>query len=647
MQVTQSNTAGDDMHGLIARLYPICRSITGNGVRESLRILGEQIPIEIREVPTGTQVFDWTVPREWNIRDGWIKNANGERIVDFQKLNLHVVSYSTPINRKMRLSELKDHLFTLRNHPDWVPYKTSYYAENWGFCLSQNQFNQLQDTEQYDVCIDSSLEDGHLTYGEYLLKGQQSDEVLISCHICHPSLANDNLSGIAVAVELARGLERVPRRYSYRFLFVPGTIGSITWLSQNHKIVKSIRHGFVLASVGDAADVTYKRSRRGDAEIDRAFVHVLKHSGDSHKVVDFFPYGYDERQYCSPGFNLPVGCMMRSPHGQCPEYHTSGDNLAFVRPEALADSLEKCHSVIDVLENNWVYINQQPKCEPQLGRRGLYTGLGSADERRRHEMALLWVLNFSDGQHDLLAIAERADVPFWEIKVAADVLSKTGLLKKAPPRRIKRTPANDQNDPADDMEPVGATYRGMSKGSYYLWFKPSGGAYDILMRTIHELATQLGGPVFEPHISLTSKLEGTEEELAQQTEEFARQLEPFKMVLTEPCYSDEHFRCIFMLVEQTTPMMNAYALAREFFHTPNQPFVPHLSLAYGSYPDSQKTLVMSKLPLHVRASFDVSTLYLIRADTPDPKNWHQIAAVPITSLDCIARAVKSDAHYGN
>jgi aminopeptidase-like protein len=459
MHATCRDTVGGDMHALITRLYPICRSITGNGVRETLRILREQIPIEIREVPSGTQVFDWTVPREWNIRDAWIKNRAGERIVDFQKLNLHVVSYSVPINRKMRLAELRDHLFTVTDHSDWVPYRTSYYTESWGFCLSENQLSQLRETEQYDVCIDSSLENGHLTYGEYLLKGQQSEEVLISSHICHPSLANDNLSGIAIAVELARHLASSPRRYSYRFLFIPGTIGSITWLSQNENVVKRIRHGLVLTCVGDAGNITYKRSRRGNAEIDRAFIHVLKHSGDPHKVIDFFPYGYDERQYCSPGFNLPVGCMMRSPHGQCPEYHTSGDNLAFVRPQALADSLEKCRSVIDLLESNRIHINQQSKCEPQLGRRGLYTGLGSADERRRHEMALLWVLNLSDSEHDLLAIAERADVPFSEIKVAADALSRTGLLKEAPPRRINGTPANDRNNPTDDMKTVGATYR--------------------------------------------------------------------------------------------------------------------------------------------------------------------------------------------
>lgn len=425
-----STRVGREMHALITRLYPICRSITGDGVRETLGILREQLPIEIREVPSGTQVFDWTVPREWNIRDAWIKNTAGERIIDFKKLNLHVVSYSSPINRRMHFVELKDHLFIATNHPDWVPYRTSYYTESWGFCLNKTQLNQLKNDAQYDVCIDSSLQDGHLTYGEYLLKGQQPEEVLISCHICHPSLANDNLSGIALSVELARLLAQAPRRYSYRFLFIPGTIGSITWLARNESIVPRIRHGLVLTCVGDAGKITYKRSRRGDAEIDRAFVHVLKHSGNPHEVIDFFPYGYDERQYCSPGFNLPIGCMMRSQHGQFPQYHTSGDNLDFVRPEALADSLAKCRTVVELIEQNRVYINKNPKCEPQLGKRGLFVGLGSTEERRQHEMALLWVLNLSDGNNSLLDIAERSGVAFSLIAAAANSLSEAALLEE-------------------------------------------------------------------------------------------------------------------------------------------------------------------------------------------------------------------------
>jgi aminopeptidase-like protein len=406
-----------DMHALIARLFPICRSITGDGVRETLRILREQIPIETREVPTGTAVFDWTVPKEWNIRDAWIKNAKGQKLIDFRKLNLHVVNYSSPIHQRMRLGELRQHLFTVPGRPTMVPYRTTYYAESWGFCLSEEQLAQFDDAQEYEVLIDSSLEDGHLTYGEYFLSGQEENEVLVSCHICHPSLANDNLSGVAVAVALAQELASRTSRYSYRFLFIPGTIGAITWLSRNEAALPRIRHGLVLTCVGDANNLTYKRSRRGDAEIDRVFAHVLKHSGQPHSVIDFFPYGYDERQYCSAGINLPAGCLMRARHGEFPEYHTSADNLDFVRADALGDSFAKCLAVLAVLEGNRIYLNKKPKGEPQLGKRGL-----------RGDLALLWVLNLSDGDHSLLDIAERADLPFAMIEEAAIALSATDLL---------------------------------------------------------------------------------------------------------------------------------------------------------------------------------------------------------------------------
>lgn len=422
------NTADETMKALIARLYPICRSITGNGVRETLRILQESIPLEIREVPTGTQVFDWTVPREWNIRDAWVKNLTGERLIDFRELNLHVVSYSTPVHERMSYQELRKHLFTLSEQPDLVPYRTSYYNENWGFCLSEAQLARFHDGEEYDVCIDSSLTDGHLTYGEYLLKGECAEEFLISCHVCHPSLADDNLSGIAVATELAKGLTQFPRRYSYRFLFVPGSIGAITWLATNEAALNRVRHGLVLTCVGDWADLTYKRSRRGDAAIDRAFAHVLTHSGSPHELVDFSPYGYDERQYCSPGVNLPVGCLMRSVHGTFPEYHTSADNLDFVHAESLEDSLRTIVQVIEVIEGNRTYVNNKPKGEPQLGKRGLYQGLSAGADQRQRELSLLWVLNLSDGYHSLLDISERAKLPFSVIRAAADALLTTDLL---------------------------------------------------------------------------------------------------------------------------------------------------------------------------------------------------------------------------
>jgi aminopeptidase-like protein len=325
------------------------------------------------------------------------------------------------------LEELKEHVFTLPEHPDWIPYRTSYYNETWGFCLSHSQLEGLTDPE-YEVCIDARLEDGHLTYGECLLAGEEEDEVLISCHVCHPSLANDNLSGIAVATEAAKALMAVPRRFSYRFLFLPVTIGAITWLARNEHRLDRIKHCLVLTGIGDPGHFTYKRSRRGDAEVDRAALHVLEHSGDPYDSQDFFPYGYDERQYCSPGFDLPVGCLMRTPHGRYPEYHTSADNLGFVRPEKLADSLVKVLAICGLLDRNRTYVNLSPKCEPQLGKRGLYDAIGGDVDRQRSQLAMLWVLNQSDGTHSLLDIAERSALPFDALEAVASVLRDHELL---------------------------------------------------------------------------------------------------------------------------------------------------------------------------------------------------------------------------
>ena len=427
------NNIGQEMYQLISDLYPICRSITGSGFRETLSIINKYIPIDVYEVPSGTEVFDWTVPKEWNIKDAYIK-LKGERIVDFQKSNLHVVNYSVPVNKMMSFEELKPHLFSLPDYPDRIPYRTSYYKESWGFCLSHQQLLTLQDGE-YEVCIDSTLEEGHLTYGEYYLQGESADEVLISCHACHPSLCNDNLSGIALATFIAKHLSRTPR-YSYRFLFIPGTIGSITWLALNDSQTYKIKHGLVLTGVGDPGDSTYKKSRRGNAEIDRAVTHVLKHSGKDHKIIDFFPFGYDERQFCSPGFNLPVGCFMRSSHGQYSEYHTSADSLDFVQPQYLADSFSKCLSALNILENNKTYLNQNPKCEPRLGKRGLYRMIGGQAEEQVNELALLWVLNLSDGDHTLLDIADRSDFDFTAIKKAADALLEHCLLRECEGRDV-------------------------------------------------------------------------------------------------------------------------------------------------------------------------------------------------------------------
>jgi aminopeptidase-like protein len=420
-----------EMYKLISDLYPICRSITGDGLRQTLRMLQRYIPLEIHEVPSGTKALDWTVPKEWNIHDAFVRNARGEKVIDFQNSNLHVVNYSVPINKKIPLKELKEHLHSIPEFPDWIPYKTSYYKEYWGFCLSHRRLQSLEDGE-YEVFIDSSLEPGHLSYGEVYLKGESDDEFLISCHTCHPSLCNDNLSGVALATFLAKHLGTLPDlRYSYRFLFIPGTIGSITWLALNGDKISKIKHGLVVACVGDPGRSTYKKSRRGDTEIDQAVIHVLKQSGQEYTIMDFTPYGYDERQYCSPGFNLPIGSLTRTPHGRFPEYHTSADNLDLVRPEYLADSFTKYLAVIQVLESNKTLLNTNPKGEPQLGKRGLYGAFGGRKDANQYELAMLWVLNLSDGHHTLLDIAERSGCEFSIIKEAADVLSAHNLLREA------------------------------------------------------------------------------------------------------------------------------------------------------------------------------------------------------------------------
>ena len=419
-----------ELYAFVQELYPLCRSITGDGLRETLRRIKQRLPLEIVEVPSGTRVLDWTVPDEWNIRDAWVADASGQRVIDFRRSNLHVLNYSTPVRQRMSLAALRPHLFTIPERPDWIPYRTSYYKPAWGFCLEQRRLEQLADGE-YEVVIDSTLAPGALSYGECVIPGASSDEVLVSCHVCHPSLANDNLSGIAVATALARALGSRRPRHTWRFLFIPGTIGSITWLASHRADVRRIRYGLVLSCLGDRGGFTYKRSRRGDAAIDRAVTHVLRHGGAPHAVEDFVPYGYDERQYGSPGFNLPVGCFMRTPNGRYPEYHTSADNLEFVRPEALAGSLEVLLRVADVLEGDARYVNRSPYGEPQLGRRGLYGTVGGAS-LPGFELALLWVLNFSDGEHSLLDIAERAGVPFATIRGAADALLAAELLTAAP-----------------------------------------------------------------------------------------------------------------------------------------------------------------------------------------------------------------------
>lgn len=420
---------GKNMYELINRLYPICRSITGNGVRETLRIIKEFTPIEIHEVPTGTKVFDWIVPREWNINDAYVKNSKGEKIIDFKKSNLHVLGYSVPIKKNMRLDELKNHLFTLPDHPNWIPYLTSYYQENWGFCITHKQYEQLTD-DTYEVVIDSSLENGSLTYGEFYIKGRKKEEILFSCYVCHPSMCNDNLSGVALLTFLAKNLMEMETEYSYRFLFIPETIGAITWLCLNENNIATIKYGLVATCVGDRGNSTYKKTRKGDSIIDKVSEKVLIESGEIYEIIDFFPSGSDERQFSSPSFNLEVGSLVRTIYNKFAEYHTSADNLDFVDPKSLENSLRKYLDIIFILENNHTYKNLNPKCEPQLGRRGLYEMIGSQKGARLDELAILWVLNLSDGNHSLLDIAIRSKMNFIQIKNAADALFSKKLLEK-------------------------------------------------------------------------------------------------------------------------------------------------------------------------------------------------------------------------
>jgi aminopeptidase-like protein len=413
-------------------------------VRETLSHLGRHVDLRIHEVPTGTQVFDWTVPREWNIRDAFIKNAEGKRVVDFKCCNLHVLNYSTPVHVRLSLSELKEHIFTLPDQPELIPYRTSYYAERWGFCMAHSRLLELPEGT-YEVLIDASLEDGHLTYGEYLHPGDLDEEVLLSAHICHPSLANDNCSGLATLIHLARRLAARRTRYSYRFLFAPGTIGAIAWLALNEDRAARIKHGLVVSCVGDAGGPTYKRSRRGNAVIDRAMAHVLRHTTQTARILDFVPYGYDERQYCSPGFDLPVGLFQRSQFGCFPEYHTSADDLSFIRPEHLAASYQMISAALDIVENDRRLTGTVQKCEPQLGRRGLYSSVGGDREAPAKNMAILWVLNLSDGTNSLLDIAERANMPFSIIAEAAQLLQEKGLVTASDESVLKRVLQNGES----------------------------------------------------------------------------------------------------------------------------------------------------------------------------------------------------------
>jgi len=428
--VSAGEARGRELLELVRELYPVCRSITGDGVRETLRLVARKLPLELHEVPSGTRVLDWTVPDEWNVRDAWIKNLAGERVVDFRHHNLHLVSYSEPVApRRIARAELLEHLHSLPAHPDWIPYRTSYYQRSWGFCVSHKQLESLVDPE-YEVCVDTRLAPGHLSYGEYFLPGERDDEILFSAHVCHPSLCDDNLSGIAVASAVAQALSaRSARRFSYRFLFIPGTIGSITWLARNRERAARIRGGMTLVCLGDERGFTWKRTFAGRSAIDRAAELALARGPEPFEAIDFFPYGYDERQFNSPGFRIPIGSLMRGRHGRFDEYHTSADSLEFVRAPQLAQAVEAVLAIVDVLEGDERVRSLAPFGEPQLGRRGIYRAMGGESDPEALQLAMLWVLSLADGEHTLVDAAERSGLPFATIRSAATLLERHELIQ--------------------------------------------------------------------------------------------------------------------------------------------------------------------------------------------------------------------------
>jgi aminopeptidase-like protein len=423
-------TDGAEMHALMTELFPICRSLTGPGIRQTLQRFADFAPFRLHEIPSGTKCFDWTVPPEWTVRDAWVENSSGERVIDFHENNLHLVGYSEPVDVRMQLAELKAHLHTLPDLPEAIPYVTSYYRRYWGFCLTQPHLDSLAEGE-YRAVVDTTLdENGSLTYADLLIPGESEEEILFSSYACHPSMANNELSGPVLTTWLARfvaGLEN--RRYSYRFVIVPETIGSIAYISRHlEELKRNVRAGYVVTCVGGPDQATFLESRTGDTLADRAALHVLKSRGEPYHHWTYARRASDERQYCSPGVELPVASVMKSKYHDYPEYHTSLDDLDFVRPEHMQSSFDTYRDIIRTIEANRVYRTTVP-CEPQLGPRGLYPNLGD----RTHQEAALYdrmaLLAYADGRTDLIEIAERnaSTVPRLAGHVAA--LTDNGLLE--------------------------------------------------------------------------------------------------------------------------------------------------------------------------------------------------------------------------
>jgi aminopeptidase-like protein len=427
---------GAELYDLAARLYPIGRSLTGDGVRRTLALVSEWAPLELTEIPSGTTVYDWIVPPEWNLRGAWIQDDTGARIVDAADSALHVVGYSEPVQARFTGAELLDRLHTLPDHPDRIPYRTSYYERTWGFCVAESLRRTVDPGRVYDVTIDATLDaGGSLTYGEHLIRGSRGDaEILVSTYVCHPNLANDNVAGIAVATGLARTVAPGQLESDLRIVFTPSGVGTLAWLQRNEERLGRIRGGLVVACAGDRGPLNYKQSRRGDAVVDRAAAEVLGRRPDA-AIRPFVPWGTDERQYCSPGFDLPVGLLTRTPNGAYSEYHTSADALDLLTSEALADSLSVLREIIETIDVNTVYTRVEGRGEPHLSRHSLEGSMtrelmAGGDEDRQ---AIFWVLNLADGSHDLLDIARRAQLPFGVVRTAAAALRQADLIVAARP----------------------------------------------------------------------------------------------------------------------------------------------------------------------------------------------------------------------
>jgi len=420
------NDTGDQIYDLLSELFPINRSLTGQGVRETLTRLQDFIPLNIHEVKSGTEVFDWTVPPEWNIREAWIKNAKGEIIVDFQKNNLHVVGYSTPVDQTLSLTELRAHLHSIPEQPQAIPYITSYYKERWGFCVSDEQLTNLPEGD-YHVYIDSVLSDGVLNYADLVIPGERDEEIMFSTYICHPSMANNELSGPCLATYLARWIMEAPRKYTYRFVFVPETIGAITYLNQHiTELKKNVKAGYVLTCCGDDRCYSYVESRLGDTLADRAARTVLNDLHPDYKHYSFLERGSDERQYCAPGVDLPFASVMRSKYGEYPEYHTSLDDLSLVSAAGLQGTYNVYQAIIELLEINEFY-KIKCLCEPQLGKRGLYPDLSTKKSSNAVRDTSSFIA-YADGERDLIDISQRIKVPVHQLYGIVEKLIEAKLL---------------------------------------------------------------------------------------------------------------------------------------------------------------------------------------------------------------------------